>query len=228
VILRIPSTTNSLEATHGHLNETITRRNSFWQSLTILFDSIADKTLHFDLALAHDFRASMKRSKRRAQLISGERMAEECAFFGTSSEACGCAETVHLASLYQTDVPCNHRYSLGAKKPGIPRGMSLPVQPSTGTMIHSETEHDRNVDVVIAAESLKKYAIRQIQRFSHSADKSSIAAYVDQYFDTTGPSALDIPLAVHVMFSLFVFEMIGNLGKTLRKIGQFRPLNSKF
>jgi hypothetical protein len=36
------STTNTLRATHGHLNDIISRRNSVSQSLTILVDSIAD------------------------------------------------------------------------------------------------------------------------------------------------------------------------------------------
>jgi hypothetical protein len=45
--------------------------------------------------------------------------------------------------------------------------------------------------------SLKNYAIRQITRFSHTKDKAAVLAYVDAGFDVIGPSALDIPLAVH-------------------------------
>jgi hypothetical protein len=86
----MPSTTNTLEtaveATHGHLNNIITRRNNLWQSLAILIDSIADKTIGFDAALAYDFRASLKRSKWRSQLVSPDQMAEECGFFGTSRD----------------------------------------------------------------------------------------------------------------------------------------------
>jgi hypothetical protein len=64
----MPTTTSTNEATHGPLTDIITRRNSLWQSLTILVDSIADKTIGFAAALAHDFHASLKRSKRRSQL----------------------------------------------------------------------------------------------------------------------------------------------------------------
>jgi hypothetical protein len=42
---RMPNTTNTLDATHGHLNDIMTRRNTFWQSLTILVNSFADNTI---------------------------------------------------------------------------------------------------------------------------------------------------------------------------------------
>jgi hypothetical protein len=60
----MPGTTNTFGATHGHLNNIITCRNTIWQSLTILVDSIADKTIGFDAALAHNVRASLERSRQ--------------------------------------------------------------------------------------------------------------------------------------------------------------------
>jgi hypothetical protein len=60
VVTRIPSTTNSLEATHGYLNEAISRRNPFWAFLALLFEAIADKTIHFETAAVHDFGTSLK------------------------------------------------------------------------------------------------------------------------------------------------------------------------
>jgi hypothetical protein len=89
---RMPNTTNSLKAIHGRLNEVISRRNPFWESMAILYDAIADKTIHFDAALAPDFRAGLKRCKRRSHRVPADQMAEECASFGTSREACSCGE----------------------------------------------------------------------------------------------------------------------------------------
>jgi hypothetical protein len=89
---RMPSTTNSLEGTHGHLNEYISRRNPLWGSMAILYNAIADKTLHFDRALVHDFRTAPKRSRRRSRDINERRMLEECATFGASAVACWCSE----------------------------------------------------------------------------------------------------------------------------------------
>jgi hypothetical protein len=181
---RMPSTTNTLEATHGHRNDIVTRRNSFWQSLIILVDSIADETIGFEARLAHDFRASLKRSKRCGQLVSPDRMAEEHAFFGTSRDGRGCVETVHLSSSYRADVPCSHRYSLETHKPDIPDGMGIQLHASIETLDYSETVHDRTGEVVNRdIPWLKMYAPRQIKRFSHSADKDVIGQHVGEHFD---------------------------------------------
>jgi hypothetical protein len=56
--------------------------------------------------------------------------------------------------------------------------------------------------------SLKDYAIRQITRFSHTKDKAAVLAYVDAGFDVTGPSVLDIPLAVHSLTSRAIAHFI--------------------
>jgi hypothetical protein len=64
--------------------------------------------------------------------------------------------------------------------------------------IHQWDRQDgRQADV----KSLKDHAIRQIARFSHMKDKAAVFAYVDAGFDVTGPSAHDIPLAVHQLIS---------------------------
>jgi hypothetical protein len=46
------------------------KKNPFWASLGILYNAIVYKTLHFDLALAHDFRGALKRCRRRSQFLS--------------------------------------------------------------------------------------------------------------------------------------------------------------
>jgi hypothetical protein len=119
VVTRMPSTTESLEATHVHLNEAISPRNPFWASLALFFEVIADKTIHIETAAVHDFRPFLNRSKRRRQSVSQRKMAEECAFFGSTAEVCSCTETVHVSSSYQADIPCSHRYSMGVVKPGF-------------------------------------------------------------------------------------------------------------
>jgi hypothetical protein len=139
VDLRMPSTTDSFEATHGPLDEMITRCYGFRHFLAVLFDSIADKTVHFDLAVAHDVNPSLRRSRKRSQLIPVGQMIQESAWYGTTSDVCGCADAVHLSSLSQTDIPWNHRYVRGAEKPAMPQGMEPVLHGSTETMEYSET-----------------------------------------------------------------------------------------
>jgi hypothetical protein len=109
VVTRMPSTTQSFEATHRHLNDAISRRNPFCASLALLFEAIADKTIDFETAAVHDFRASLKQSKRRSQSVSWGRMPEEWVFFGSTAEVCSCAETVRVSFSYQADILCSHR-----------------------------------------------------------------------------------------------------------------------
>jgi hypothetical protein len=198
---RLPSTTNSLEATHGHLNEAISRRNPFWQSMGILYGSVSDKVQHFDVALVQGFRLALKRYSRRCRDLPKERMDEECMDFGTSIEACSCGETVHLSSCYRTDIPCGHRYAKGARKPETPRELALKVKASTREMEYSEGVHDRVPAPGWDGEELgglKSFACEQIKRFSGARNGKAVRAYVTgQHIDLSGPSALDIPLSLH-------------------------------
>jgi hypothetical protein len=211
---RMPSTTNSLEATHGHLNEQISRRNPFWGSMAILYNSISDKTLHLDKALVHDFRTSLKRSRRRSQQLDAERMRDECATFQSSATACGCSETLHLASCYRTDIPCSHRYAMGADKPPIPE-FAIHLEPSVMGREASDTHHHRDPaigDEREIREHFERFACRQIRRFSHAKNKEAVSRYVDERLDIRGPSALDVPVAVHGLIARGI-SYFANLGR---------------
>jgi hypothetical protein len=210
ITTRMPSTTNSLEATHGHLNEAISRRNPFWGSMTLPYEAIPDKTMHFDAAFVHNFRTSLKRCKRRGHGVPADRMAEECAYFATSPEACTCGETIHLSSSYRTDVPCSHRFAMGALKPETPE-TNLQLRTSTTKMEFSETVFARNPQgdrTLEEVEWLTKYAYTQIKRFSHTKDKNGLLRYV-KGLDVRGPSALDIPLSVHQFIARGISHFVG-------------------
>lgn len=196
---RMPSTTNCLEATHGHLNAEISRRNPFWASLAILHDSISDKTLHFHSAFVHDFRTALKRSRRRSAGLDPERMREECEIFQSSSISCACSETKHLSACYRTELPCSHRYAMGATKPAIPEFV-INTEPSTLRIERSETHHRRDPAIGEDREVRRQFsdfAYRQIRRFSHTKNKEGVRTYVDAHLNISGPSALDVPVAVH-------------------------------
>jgi hypothetical protein len=65
---------------------------------------------------------------------------------------------------------------------------------------YSESVHDQTGETVNREVPwLKMYAMRQIERFSHPADKDVIDHYVGEHFRPTGTSALDILLAVHLL-----------------------------
>jgi hypothetical protein len=78
------------------------------------------------------------------------------------------------------------------------------------TGAYSETIHqrDRQDGRQADVKSFKNCAIRQIARFSHRKGKAAMLAYVDAGFDVTGPSALDVPLAVHQLISRAITHFI--------------------
>jgi hypothetical protein len=80
--------------------------------------------------------------------------------------------------------------------------MGIQLQASIEMLDYSEIVHDRTDKAVNRdVPWLKMYAIRQIKRFSHSADKDAIDQHVGEHFDPTGPSGLNIPLAMHLLIS---------------------------
>jgi hypothetical protein len=63
---------------------------------------------------------------------------------------------------------------MGALKPVTPQGLSLQVHLSTKKLKYSETLHDRGFQEALHPDELKwlkKYAYRQIKRFSHARTK---------------------------------------------------------
>ena len=65
VALRMPSTTNALESTHGHLNSKLHRRNEFWSSLYRLVSSLTSKDLNFQDRVKANYSRIKRLSYRR-------------------------------------------------------------------------------------------------------------------------------------------------------------------
>jgi hypothetical protein len=97
--------------------------------------------------------------------------------------------------LVAIDIHCTH-------KPDSPDGMGIQLQACIETLGYPEAVQDRTGEAVNRdVRWLKIYATRQMKRLSHYADKDAIGQYVGRYFNPTGPSALDIPFAVHLLIS---------------------------
>jgi hypothetical protein len=125
------------------LNEAISTRNPFWASLGILENAIGDMTLHFDLALAHDFRGALKRWRRWSQFLSRELIQQECARLGTTLDHC----SVGKLSIFLLPIGRMFLAAIdtqwGPEAGGSSR-TGLAVQPSTHAMEYSESVHHRN------------------------------------------------------------------------------------
>jgi hypothetical protein len=105
---------------------------------------------------------------------------------------------------------------MGAQKPEIPLGLGLHVQPSTHAREYSESVHDRNPQAGWTSEAvewLRPYAFLQIKSFSHAKDKGATLQYMGERLDVTGPSALEIPLAMHQLIARGILHFTNASGR---------------
>ena len=74
--LAMPATTNSLEASHGHLNEQVPRRNNFYHAFLKLIKWAIKKTQNFQQLLHKNFNYPINKMKKRfvqnVQMICSE------------------------------------------------------------------------------------------------------------------------------------------------------------
>lgn len=108
----MPSTTNSIESIHGHLNEATPRNNCFWPSLHRIIMAINFQIHRFNDKLHHNFNKFVRDIKRK--IFHNPSISEECTFYETTINKCQCGETILYSSMYRRDIPCSHRLFLGA------------------------------------------------------------------------------------------------------------------
>jgi hypothetical protein len=195
---RMPSTTNALESTHGHLNEAISRRNPFWTSMLTIIDMMFFKVHHFEETLKHNWNRAVRSSMKRFRSVPAAQMAEEADAFNATLEDCQCAETVHLSALYHAHLPCSHQYFLNADRPIAPDEVKLVFNSPVLDLVYEEIVVERQVARAVHVHTmfLKKYATRNILRHSHTRDKDAVKAFVDENFTVHGPWALGLPQSV--------------------------------
>jgi hypothetical protein len=124
----MPTTTNSLESSHGHLNEKTPRRNTFWKSLARIICTMLTKSTNFWSCVHHNFADEVRESFGRFLKMDPMVLRQEINWYRTSRTACNCGETIHLSKIYGIQMPCSHQYGLGVEKPQAPQTFNLDFQ----------------------------------------------------------------------------------------------------
>ena len=178
----MPSTTNALESTHGHLNAKLPRRNEFCPSLYRLVTSITSKDLNFSQRCRANYNRIKRLTFRRVNEVNHGTLEEECTFFKTTVNTCECAETVLESSMLRLDLPCSHRIFKGATYPDFPDiSLSMKMETSCSkcekklTVINIEVNPVEHEDV----NELKKDAVRNIIKFGKTK-KETAEKFVDE------------------------------------------------
>ena len=193
----MPSTTNSLESSHGHLNGKIPRRNDFWSGMTRLVEFIIIKENNFKKALRCNFSRAIRVLEKTTKLNMNS-MEEQKGAYNTSLTTCDCGETLLISKLFRTKIPCSHIYSMTATLPTFPDNLDLKLTKSI-YRLHIEyenvTDEDR-LQEMLHENILKVKAVKNIRKFSHYKNEKVILQTIGEI--TPGNEfANGLPLSFH-------------------------------
>ena len=116
---RMPSTTNALESTHGHINKSTPRRNNFYGALYRIVKHVMDKSQRIEECIKINYARAKRVTMKALKQKSESRMRDEIRFYHSSIDKCECGENYLISSILEIDVPCSHRIFLGAIFPPL-------------------------------------------------------------------------------------------------------------
>ena len=185
--LNMPSTTNSLESCHGHLNQKTKRRKNFWSSLYDVSARLLHKIHNFQKEIEHNFYYNKRKTFNHLNaLLLGNRINQEITFYNTTVDSCRCSENKLLSSNFHLDIPCCHRIFLGFEFPDCPQiKLNLNSQPSELIVDYVTIQSETRTQQYQSIETQdKNFAIDMIKRFGHikEKDREKIVQYVNTHY----------------------------------------------
>lgn len=192
----MPSTTNSLEASHGHLNERVPRRHNFYNALAKLMKWMNYKLSNFEKLLQKNFNYTHNKMKRKLRSKSIDDMKKECTYYQSSTFHCNCGEVAIESSMYKTQMKCSHMLFKCVQKGEKLEEVELPKCPQIKIKYKNKNELIGGSEMSISFnlmsgekqkqdyqrdEILIKHAARTIKKYTHCKDKlPQIIEYVDE------------------------------------------------
>lgn len=176
---RMPSTTNQIESKHGHLNELTPRNNTFFGSLNRLILSITTQIHQFNRNMFHNYRRIINKTKNDSKI---SKIDEKCEFYNSTENSCECGENDLYSAMFRLNIPCSHMIHLGAefeKLDEVEINFENQFDELILDILPDETEKQS-----VQIDFLKKIAVKNIKRFSHSKQKEQIEKYFDDHFNS--------------------------------------------
>ena len=180
-MFKMPSTTNTLEAFHGHLNEDIPRRNEFWNSLYRIIASLMKKTFRFKESIEHNYNNTKRRIKsHHDSIVRLQEMDSQMKFYSTSEANCECGETAIESAMYRCNIPCSHQFHIVQKFPQLPEFIDLKIFGNTEKLEFEYEEKPAVTQELEKSENDKQIfqAVQTIRRLSHYKNKNEIREFV--------------------------------------------------
>ena len=107
----MPSTYNSLESCHGHLNDSTPRRNTFFIALYRIVNSINKQNKEYQRKITHNYNYQIKRTKDEMKSKDPIRIKSEIQFYKTTNSYCNCSSKKLISKQLGIHIPCCHQNS---------------------------------------------------------------------------------------------------------------------
>ena len=175
----MPSTTNTLEAMHGHLNKRSPRRNTFFSALYRIISELNNKYDQINERIQHNYRYTKNSTLNSQTKISNEEMMNQMTFYETSIDRCNCGQNKLEASNYKIDIPCMHRLAYGAVFQDFPI-INLDFSPKYPNL---KIDHEFTLNLSLPHHHYdeKNYIINTIKHFSKYKNEIEIRNFVDSH-----------------------------------------------
>ncbi|NLZ73129.1 MAG: hypothetical protein GX905_04840 [Bacteroidales bacterium] len=197
-LFKMPSTTNALESTHGHLNAQTPRRNNFYASIYRIVNAMMQKAQSIEGSIRKNYNR-IKHDTLQFSKAQNDRMNSWIKYYSTTIDNCNCSENRLESAMLGVDLPCSHRVYLGASFPACPK-----IKPTVKRQ-WDKLEISFNHVLPDSAEGALSlivqdinYAVKSIKRFSHYKDTAKIEEYVKSKYNVKEECyfILNIPVSV--------------------------------
>ena len=183
---RMPSTSNALEAFHGHLNEDVPRRNEFWSSLFRIITSMMKKTFNYKESVHHNYQYTKRKIKaHNARLKNSKTLQSQMVHYETTEEKCQCGDSDLESALFRCNIPCCHRLEIVHEFPDLSDQIELQLTSNTDKITLEIDYRPRNIQVIEKTEHDRTVsaAVKNIRRYSHYKKKNEIKEYVEEHME---------------------------------------------
>ena len=211
---RMPSTTNALESTHGHMNQKTPRNNNFFMSIYRIVQMVMKKSQSIASCVKINYNRAKNATVNYPSTIPLSRLNQEIDYYQSTRDRCFCGENKLLSSILGIDIPCSHRHHLGAVFPDCPTITPVISQQWLSLELKFEILNEERNPVQDNPDYYdKKYCIDQIRRFSHFKNKDKIKAFVESKYHHDGSSFIGKkPISVIQLITegIFYFTTLRN------------------
>lgn len=199
VDFKMPSTTNALESSHGHLNALLPRRNDFYTALSRIIDFVIEKTHNFKKAYITNFNRTKRKIEDQTSPFYRPLILKELHQYKSTIDSCECGEVALLNNMLRTNIPCSHKVVKGAQFPKPP-DINLELSNSFDEFIveYDEKKRTRSPHSKDINDFLKTRTIATIRKFSSCKNCVIIDKTVKQFnIDEETQFASKMPLSFY-------------------------------